>query len=45
MTSSRDPEVLVRPGAEVHGVDILVGTPSKVLKLIREREWNHNPNE
>ena len=45
MTSSRDPEVLVRPGAQLHGVDVVVGTPSKVLELIRGREWDHNPNE
>ena len=37
MTSSRDPEVLVRPGAQLHGVDVVVGMPSKVLELIRGR--------
>ena len=45
MTSSRDPEVLVRPDAQLHGVDVVVGAPSKVLELIRGREWDHNPNE
>ena len=40
-----DSEVLVRPGAHAHGVDIVVGTPSKVLELIRGRGWDHDPEE
>ncbi|KAI0762265.1 P-loop containing nucleoside triphosphate hydrolase protein [Fomes fomentarius] len=39
-------ELLVRPAeGSAHPVDIVVGTPSKVLELIHGRGWDHDPEE
>ncbi|KAI0716140.1 P-loop containing nucleoside triphosphate hydrolase protein [Cerioporus squamosus] len=38
-------QMFARPGAQTHGVDIVVGTPSKVLELMRGRGWDKDPEE
>ncbi|RPD56286.1 P-loop containing nucleoside triphosphate hydrolase protein [Lentinus tigrinus ALCF2SS1-7] len=38
-------EMFARPGAQAHGVDIVVGTPSKMLELMRGRGWDYDPEE
>ncbi|KAI0668751.1 P-loop containing nucleoside triphosphate hydrolase protein [Trametes maxima] len=38
-------EIIMRPGPQMHPVDLLVGTPSKVLELIRGRGWDYEQTE
>ncbi|CDO69828.1 hypothetical protein BN946_scf184803.g26 [Trametes cinnabarina] len=38
-------EILVRPGAQQRPVDLLVGTPSKILELARGRGWDYEQRD
>ncbi|KAI0757767.1 P-loop containing nucleoside triphosphate hydrolase protein [Daedaleopsis nitida] len=38
-------EIMMRPGGQLHPVDIVVGTPSKVLELIHGRGWDHDTRD
>ncbi|KAH9891339.1 P-loop containing nucleoside triphosphate hydrolase protein [Cubamyces lactineus] len=38
-------EIIMRPGAQQRPVDLLVGTPSKVLELARGRRWGYEKED